>query len=184
MPGAIVARNEEVTFRTVEEEDLGFVQRGTANPEIRIPLGSRLRSRSELEEMDDEDVEGDHFLVCLEDVGASPGQPDDVDDVTPIGKVSVSDTHYRRPDLGYWIVPEYQGEGYGRAAVSLLVDYVFDTYDHPAVGAIAYDFNHASRALLESLGFEEEGCVRRDRFIDGAYVDTYHYGLLREDWRE
>jgi RimJ/RimL family protein N-acetyltransferase len=61
---------------------------------------------------------------------------------------------------------------------------VFRTYDYPAVDAVAHDFNEASRGLLGSLGFEEEGTIRRDRFIDGEYVDTYHYGLLREDWRE
>lgn len=181
MPGAIVERADRVTFRTIEDEDLGFVQRGTANPEIRYPLGSRIYSRGELEDM--EDVDGDHFLVCLDDPDASPGQPDE-EEVQPIGKVSLTDASYRRPDLGYWLVPEFQGQGYGTATLTLLVDYAFRAYDHPAVGAIAYDFNDASRGLLESLGFEEEGRIRRDRFLDGEYVDTIHYGLLREDWRD
>jgi len=67
--------------------------------------------------------------------------------------------------------------------VALLVDYTFVIYDHPAAGAVAYDFNDASRGLLESLGFEEEGRIRRERFIDSEYVDTIHYGLLGENWR-
>jgi ribosomal-protein-alanine N-acetyltransferase len=52
------------------------------------------------------------------------------------------------------------------------------------VGAIAYDFNDASRGLLESLGFTEEGRTRKDRFINGEYIDTIQYGLLRKEWRE
>jgi len=35
-----------------------------------------------------------------------------------------------------------------------------------------------------SLGFTEEGRIRKDRFIDGEYVDTVQYGLLRREWRE
>ncbi|GEM_PF-919864 len=81
------------------------------------------------------------------------------------------------------LAPEFHGEGYGTEAVALLVDYTFVTYDHPAAGAIAYEFNGASRGLLESLGFEEEGRIRRERFIDSEYVDTIHYGLLGENWR-
>ncbi|HMB50636.1 MAG TPA: GNAT family protein, partial [Natronoarchaeum rubrum] len=69
-------------------------------------------------------------------------------------------------------------------ALSLVVDYLFRTYDAPAVGAGVFAFNDASRGLLESLGFEEEGRVRKDRFIDGAYRDRIVYGLLREDWRD
>jgi len=52
------------------------------------------------------------------------------------------------------------------------------------VGAVAYEDNDASRGLLESLGFSEEGRIRKDRFIDGEYADTIHYGLLREEWQE
>jgi len=176
MPGPLVARGECVTLRTVEEEDHAFVQRGCTNPGTRIPLGTPVRSRSE---MDDGDDDGDRFLVCLDD--GSPDAPDR-DDVVRLGVVSVEDMDWRRPELGYWLVSERHGEGYGAEAVGLVVDYTFRTYDHPAVGAIAYDFNDASRGLLESLGFEEEGRIRRDRFIDGRYVDSVSYSLLRENW--
>lgn len=97
-------------------------------------------------------------------------------------QVSVDDVSWRRPDLGYWLVPEHHGEGYGTETVSLLVDFCFRTYEHPAVGAVAYEFNAASRDLLESLGFAEEGVTQCDRFVDGEYVDTYNYVLFREDW--
>lgn len=181
MPGARIAEGERVTLRTVEHEDLAFSQRASANPEIRYPLGARLKNREQLEEMNDGNA--DRFLVCLDRDGAGPGQSNE-EDVQRIGFVSVEDADWRRPELGYWLVPEVHGEGYGKEAVSLVVDYVFRTYAHPAVGAIAYEGNDASRGLLESLGFSEEGRVRRDRFIDGEYVDTIQYGLLREEWRE
>ena len=182
MPGARIAEGKRVTLRTVESEDISFCQRASTNPEIRYPLGSSIESQAQLEEEWDEDGDGEQFLVCLDD-DAGPGRPDE-DEVRPIGVVSVEDADWRRPELGYWLVPEVHGKGYGKEAVSLVVDYAFRTYAHPAVGAIAYEFNDASRGLLESLGFTEEGRVRKDRFIDGEYVDTIVYGLLREEWRE
>lgn len=178
MPGPLVARGERVTLRTVEEEDHGFVQRGCTNPGTRVPLGTPVQTRGEMDDGDD-DGDGDRFLVCLDDGRLDAPDPDDVE---RLGVVSVEDVDWRRPELGYWLVPEKHGEGYGKEGVGLLVDYTFRTYDHPAVGAIAYDFNDASRALLESLGFAEEGRIRRERFIDGEYVDSVSYSLLREDW--
>ena len=105
-------------------------------------------------------------------------------DVTRIGQVNVTDADYKRPELGYWLVPTVHGEGYGTESVSLAIDYAFRTYDAPAVGAEAYDFNDASRGLLESLGFTEEGRRRKYMFVDGAHRDMVQYGLLREEWRE
>ena len=166
-----------MTLRTTEPDDADFVQRGLANPEIRYPMGSPVKSRAETESWL-ADTDGDNFVVCLDDPSSGPA----AEPGRRIGAVSVDDADWRRPELAYWLVPEAHGEGYGTAAVSLLVDYVFRTYDHPAVGAGAYAFNDASRGLLESLGFEQEGVIRRDRFVDGAYVDTVEYGLLRGDW--
>ncbi|RJT05506.1 GNAT family N-acetyltransferase [Halococcus sp. IIIV-5B] len=180
MPGARVASGERVTLRTVEEADVPFLQRAAANPELRYPLGNSPRNREQLE-IHKEDDGTDRFLVCLDGDDAGPGSPDE-DDIRRIGGITVRDADWRRPELGYWLIPEVHGEGYATEMVSLVVDYVFRTYDHPAVGARVYAFNDASRGLLESLGFEEEGRIRRDRFVDGEYIDNVRYGLLREDW--
>lgn len=180
MPGARVKFGERVSLRTVEREDVPFVQRANADPAIRHPLGTRLKNR---EAMDVAEEGGpDKFLVCREDAERAP--PDADVEVSRLGEVHVDDAHYKRPRLGYWLVPSAQGEGYGREAVSLALDYVFRTYDTPAVGAGAFASNEASRGLLESLGFEEEGRRRAFMFVDSEHRDMVEYGLLRADWRD
>lgn len=180
MPGARVSEGDRLTLRTVEEEDDAFCQRAAANPELRVPLGTSLRARREMNEI--REAPGVGLLACLED-GAGPGTPAQ-DETTPIGWVGTKNDGPRRPELVYWLVPEHQGAGYGREMLTLAIDYVFATNNHPAVGASVYGFNDDSRGLLESLGFEEEGCLRNYGFIDGEYVDSYQYGLLREEWLE
>ena len=173
MPGALVRECDRVTLRAVEPEDAPFRQRAGANPELRYPLGTYLRPQSAYD-ADDDDV----FLVCLED-DPEPGAPDDV---TRIGAVSVEDANYKRPELGYWIVPEAQGEGYATEAVGAAIDFAFRTYPTPAVGAHVFVDNDASRGLLESLGFEEEGLLRGYTYVNGEHRDAIQYGLLRENW--
>jgi len=181
MPGARVSEGERITLRTVEAEDSAFCQRASANPEIRVPLGAPLQRRGEMDGI----IEGagDAFLVCLDDDAAGPGSPGE-EGTTPIGWVGTEDSGGQRPELVYWLVPEQQGQGYGREMLTLAIDHVFATDSHPAVGASVSGFNDASRGLLESLGFEEEGCLRNYTFVDGEYVDSYKYGLLREEWRK
>jgi ribosomal-protein-alanine N-acetyltransferase len=176
MPGPRVASDERVALRIAESEDVPFLQRASADPAIRYPLGNPVRSQEDFDVPGDDDT----FVVCLEDEDADPGQPGD--DLERIGQVSVADADYKRPELGYWLVPSVHGEGYGTTAVSLAIDYAFREYDTPAVGAEAFAFNDASRGLLESLGFSEEGRRRKYMFVDGAHRDMVQYGLLRSEW--
>lgn len=182
MPGARITSGDRVTLRTVESEDIPFLQRGSVNPEIRYSLGTPLRNQEQFDVSDEKDT--DRFLVCLEADDIGPGQPDldsvtppvsrvddqAIDDVTRIGVVNVMDTDWKRPELGYWLVPEIHGKGYGKESVSLVIEYIFREYDTPAIGAEAFEFNDASRGLLESLGFTEEGRRRKLMFVDGRTV--------------
>lgn len=182
MPGAVVASGERVSLRTVERDDVEFLQRADANPELRGPLGETPKSREEVAaELDRKWGHDDAFLVCLDDGTAGPGTPE-AGEVRRLGLCVASGRGRSRPVVGYWLVPEVHGEGYGREAVSLLVDYVFEGYAHPAVGADTFADNDASRGLLESLGFTLEGRLRKAEYREGAYRDRVVYGLLHSDW--
>lgn len=180
MPGARITNGEQVTLRTVVSQDISFLQRAFANPELRQPMGFPVLNQEQID-IPTEKQDGDQFLICLDEDGASRGQPAE-EAVERIGAVYVDDVDWRRPNLRFWLLPAFHGESYGSEAVSLTIEYVFRTYSHPAVGAVAYEFNDASRGLLESLGFIQEGRIRKARFIDGEYVDTIQYGLLRSEW--
>lgn len=181
MPGARVASGERVTLRTTEREDVPFLQRSFTNPGLRYPLGNPTVKNQDGVEERFEDESSTNLLVCLDGEDAGPGQPDD-EDVTRIGSVSVTDVPWSRTEIGYWLVPECHGEGYGTEAVALLVEYTFRTSGTRSIEAMAYDFNEASRGLLESLGFSQEGRKRKANFVDGEYRDAVIYGILREEW--
>ncbi|MFC7074551.1 GNAT family N-acetyltransferase [Halovenus rubra] len=181
MPGAIVKCGDSVTLRVFEREDFPVWQRGGANPELRHLTGNpKARNRDQLESVfESEDVE--QFLICTNDDGKQ--SPVDGQKVRQIG-IAVLKEWGRTPFLGLWLFPEVHGNGYGKEAASLLVEYTFKSYDTPAVRANAFDHNQQSRGLLETLGFTQEGRLRKDAFIDGEYRDGVVYGLLREEWNK
>lgn len=182
MPGARIATGDRVTLRTAEKADVPFLQRAYANPELRYPLGWELRSQAELEPAyEDGGPHDETFLICLDSDDAGPGAVDD-DDTRRIGCVVASTSERARSGIGFWLIPAVQRQGYANDAVSLVLDYLFRTYPYPAVYAKALPHNDASRGLLESLGFQEEGVARQEAFWDGDYRDSIQYSLLREEW--
>jgi ribosomal-protein-alanine N-acetyltransferase len=169
-----VVEGERVSLRPVERSDAAFMQRSTTDPEIRIPLGSPSPSNEhETESFIEEVVEGDDGVSLVVET-----------DDEPIGLVAVKSLDPARPELVYWFVPEYHGDGYGTEAVGLFVDYLFRTVDCRGLHARLFAFNTGSRGVLEGLGFAEEGRFREARFVDGEYVDVFHFGLLRREWAE
>jgi ribosomal-protein-alanine N-acetyltransferase len=187
MPGPVVAHGDRVTFRTVEREDAAFRQRASTDPRLRYPLGMPTHfSGAEAEDLVQQYDEGSDrlaYVVCLDDQEAPDGHPSE-DETTRIGLVHAYEVDTERAHLAYWLLPEYHGEGYGRESAALLVDRAFRTSSVHGVGAGAFAFNEASRAILESLGFIEEYRHREAEYVDGAYRDFVEYGLLRREWTE
>lgn len=105
------------------------------------------------------------------------------DDTAGWTGVRMVDLRARRVSLGYYVLPEFQGNGYASEAAALLVGYAFDELNANAVQAEVQGDNPASARVLEKLGFQHEGTRRQHYFKDGAYVDVDEYGLLRDEHR-
>jgi len=176
MPGPVFLDGDDVALRTVEREDLDFCQRGLNDPAVRAGLGAVDPMTSDDEESWYEEVvvESDsvQLLVCV--------------DGDPVGMIGLMDFNERwgTAELGYWLAPEYHGNGYATAAADRLVDYGFAERRLHKVYANAFAFNDPSQCVLEKVGFDREGVHRDQAFIDGEHVDVYRYGLLAEEWRE
>ncbi len=75
-----------------------------------------------------------------------------------------------------------RGHGFGREAVGLLVDHLFETGRLARVGATCDVENVPSYRLLEGLGFQREGTLHAALFHHSAWHDVYVYGLTRAHW--
>lgn len=166
---------------------MDLIQRARSDPAIRTALTHTApQTRDQVEQFYEEYVAVDNgdasFVVC--ETGSDSESPSDDGDETadPIGEVSLFRTEHDRGEIGYWLVPEARGEGYATEAVSLLLDHAFETSGRHRVYARVVDFNEPSKALVERLGFTEEGRLREHVFLEGGYRDVVYYGLLREEW--
>lgn len=60
-------------------------------------------------------------------------------------------------ELGWTIIPEYQGRGYATEAARMLLQYAFTTLDQPRVTSLIHPDNAPSRRVAEKLGQTIEG---------------------------
>ncbi len=87
---------------------------------------------------------------------------------------------HRRAEIGYWLVPAARGRGVGRAAVSLLVEWAFETLEMERIEITTTPENAAARALAQSLGFREEGVMISRNLERGRRVDVVMLAHLRK----
>lgn len=173
MSGVSFLSDPVVTLRTIETEDLAFVQENLNRPAIRRSLDIRMpvnghEQRTQFEEsFSGSDV---HLLVCVDGERA--------------GYVNLTQLDYEDGSgrLGVWIAPSYQGNGYAKRAFGLVTDYAFDQLRLRRVEARCFATNDAMQSVLSSLGFECEGRRRDAHFNCGEYTDEMIYAVLDTDW--
>jgi len=174
MPGPVFIEGKRIDLRTVEEEDVGFLQEGMNHPAVRRYAGGDVpynRRRYEAERF--ERISGDelvHLLVC--------------DGEERLGDVSLAPIDERRgwANLGYWIHPDHRGNGYATEAVRLAVGHGFAELRLHRISATIVADNDASKRVVERLGFVHEGTKRDDAFLDGEHVDREVYAVLSDEW--
>jgi RimJ/RimL family protein N-acetyltransferase len=85
--------------------------------------------------------------------------------------------------FGIWIGdPSYRGAGYGREALTLLLDYAFRIRNQRKVTLDVQAVNASAIRLYRALGFVEEARQREQVWVDGRYGDLVHMGLFRHEW--
>jgi ribosomal-protein-alanine N-acetyltransferase len=101
-----------------------------------------------------------------------------------LGGVSLSNIRYgasRSAAIGYWIGSAFSRNGFGKAAVSALVEYAFDGLGLNRIDAACQPENLASRRLLASVGFRQEGFAQDYLKINGVWRDHLLFAVTARD---
>jgi ribosomal-protein-alanine N-acetyltransferase len=103
-----------------------------------------------------------------------------------VGVVNLSEIvrgQFQSAYLGYYAFSPHQRKGYMRLALAAVVQRAFFTYGLHRLEANIQPRNRASRALVQSIGFQQEGFSPRYLKILGRWRDHERWAITREDWR-
>ena len=80
-------------------------------------------------------------------------------------------------DKAYW------GQGYGRDAIQVLLDYAFRLRSFRRVYLSVNGNNARAMRAYAACGFVEEGRLRAHVWSNGGYVDFVYMGVMKEEWQ-
>ncbi|MFZ0368548.1 MAG: GNAT family protein [Halobacillus sp.] len=77
---------------------------------------------------------------------------------------------------------DYWGRGYGKDIIYTLLNHLFYTLNLERVQLDTWSGNHQALRLYEKAGFQLEGRLRRNEFVQGSYYDTILMGILKSEF--
>ena len=170
-----ILTTERLVLRRVVASDVNEMFELRSNPEtmkyIPRPL---LRNHDEalahIKMMDDkiENNEGINWAITLKGTDSMLGV---------IGHYRIQPEHYRA-EVGYMILPEFQGQGITTEAVQCVVSYGFNTMQLHSLEGVIDPENVASEKVLQKCGFVKEGHFKENEFFDGKFIDAVIYSKL------
>lgn len=83
-------------------------------------------------------------------------------------------------DIGFALLPEFEGFGYGKEAAEKLIAAAFEDFGQPKVGGIVVEGNRVSRRLLEWLGLTFEKNFR----FPNSDEDLMYYSITSAQYHD
>lgn len=164
-----VLRTERLTLRPFATGDAVALHRFLRDPAATRYWSDPHRSFAESQAFVDGTIAGASAEVC-DFVIEREGQV--------IGKAGM----WGRPEVGFFVLPEFQRMGYAREALTAIVPHLFQAYELDRLIADVDPENAASIALLKGLGFTIKGQRAQTIRIGGRWCDSLDMVLTRTEW--
>lgn len=78
---------------------------------------------------------------------------------------------------------DYWGQGIGKEALTMLLDYAFLELNLHKVSLRVFSFNDRAITLYEKLGFEKEGELKEQLYRNGGWQHIIMMGLLKRNFQ-
>lgn len=93
---------------------------------------------------------------------------------TPVGKV----VH-----LGYFILPEFQGQGYTTEAARKVLNFAFMQDNCVRVTTGCYSDNIPTQKVMQKVGFRKEAEKIKSKWHDGQMKDRLEFAINRDEYK-
>jgi ribosomal-protein-alanine N-acetyltransferase len=98
--------------------------------------------------------------------------------------------HYRiqpenhRCEIGYMLLPQYNGKGIVTEAIKVVLEYGFENLQMHSIEAVIDPENVASERVLQKNGFVKEAHIVENELWNGKFWDTVIYSILKRNFKK
>lgn len=171
-------RTARFRLRRIVPADIDVVFRGLSDPVVIAHYGVSYETLEATQRQMDwfEEIHAAGTGVWWGISDPAPGAP-------LIGACGLNDIHveHRRGEIGYWLLPECWGRGIATECVGAMLEHAWGPMGLHRVAAEVDVENHASRRLLDRLGFRLEGIRRDYERKHDSFIDLMIYARLATD---
>ena len=86
--------------------------------------------------------------------------------------------------IGFGLTRRRWGQGLGTEAVQLLLEFGFGELRLHRIHADTLAVNEAAIRVLEKSGMRQEGCFRQRLQVEGEWLDTLAFAILKREWEQ
>ncbi|WP_440117807.1 GNAT family N-acetyltransferase [Paenibacillus sp. QZ-Y1] len=173
---------KKIRITPVTEQDLDFI--------CKLECDASIWSFEEDVETDAEKVREkyrSHFATTDEKTYAYDfiiRRLDDEDD-SPIGLMQMWSyvDHRKSWELGFAVLPEYAGKGYGSEAAYLLLQFAFQGLQAHKVVGMCNAQNVRSAALMQHVGMRREAVFKEELWWNNEWTDQYFFSILDKEFK-
>jgi RimJ/RimL family protein N-acetyltransferase len=166
-----ILQTERLTLRPAREDDLGALHAVLSDPRATRYWSTPPHHTLDLTR---------EWLASM--IASPPGAGEDFV-IEHQGRVIGKTGFYRFPDVGFILLPEMWGRGFGREALAAVLARAFTVHRLPQVTADVDPRNDASLGLLESFGFRRTGYRENSWLIGEEWCDSVDLALGAEEWQ-
>jgi [ribosomal protein S5]-alanine N-acetyltransferase len=103
-------------------------------------------------------------------------------DVIGAGSLVIHSQLHRHGEIGYFLHPDYWGQGYATEVGRCLLGFGFRTLGLHRIIGTCDPRNIASGRVLERIGMHLEGRLREVMFLRDGWRDSLLYSVLEHEW--
>lgn len=85
-----------------------------------------------------------------------------------------------RGEIGYMLLPEFQGKGIVTEAIEVAITYGFESMKLHSIEAVIDPDNYPSARVLEKNNFVKEAHFKEYEYYNGRFLDTVIYSLINK----
>lgn len=102
--------------------------------------------------------------------------------LTPVGVTGFVDRGNDIAETGFILDAGFHGKGIGSESLRDIARFAFNGQGYRKLTATVTAGNEASRRTLLKVGFQQEGTLRENYFLGGAWQDDWVFGLLSAEF--
>ncbi len=162
-------------LRPIIDDDIHNIFKGLSHPDIIKYYGVSFNSLEATQEQMDWYKElvlkesGIWFAICS------------LDNNNFLGAIGLSslDKKSRKAELGFWLFPEFWGQGIMAKAVPILLHYGFNTLSLHRIEAFVETENQNCKTIMKKLEFQCEGTMIDCEIKDGKFISLEIYSKIK-----